>query len=193
MTMSSSLVLVLLQASLGRRQQLRLVGRAVQVEPEFAQRHAAGGGFEQRAVDDIAPEPGRAGLLLALQGAELSADVRRLGTRRSIGAEQLHETGPLGGIALGRGRPGLLLGDRREVVGGPDRVTDRLDRAGHDDDVPAPDPGPLVPGEPPGQTHMALGGAGGIPGHGGVDAVAPDEQVRNRLDGRSTEPHVPGA
>jgi hypothetical protein len=78
-------------------------------------------------------------------------------------------------------------------MGGPDRVTDRPDRAGHDDDVPAPDPGPLVAGEPPGQTHVALGGAGGIPGHGGVDAVAPDEQVRDRLDGRRTEPHVPGA
>ncbi len=78
------------------------------------------------------------------------------------------------------------------IIDGPDTnadgIADRADLGRHDDDVAPPDPRPLVAGQPPGQSDMALRHASGIHRHGRVDAVAPHEQLGDRLDRRGLRP-----
>ena len=79
--------------------------------------------------------------------------VRAAGSAPSVSSSRV----ALGGVALGAGGAGLLVGDRREVGGGGDRVADGADARRHGDDVAAADAGALVAGEPPGQADVATG------------------------------------
>ena len=125
---------------------------------------------------------------------ELRADVRRLGAGGRVGAERLEQPGPLGGVALGAGRrrtprrrstrgrlrraiaspmvrmrPGIAMTSRRRIRAPSSRASRRA--------RPTCDWAARA-------AYRAI--AGSI-------AVAADEQVGDRLDRRSAQPHVPRA
>ena len=88
---------------------------------------------------------------------DLRADVGGLGARGRVGAEHLHQAGPLGRVALARGRGGLLGRDRHDVLGRPDGLADAGDPRRERDDVVAPDARVLVAGEAAREPDVLLG------------------------------------
>ncbi len=83
---------------------------------------------------------------------------------------------------------GLLGRHRHELGGREHRRPDGGERAGELEHVAAPDPRALVQGQPAGDADVAPRRPRGEGGDGGVDAVPPDQQLRDVL-----RPAAPGA